>query len=114
MPLVDFERLVGKPLSEVVTELALDEATFGYVDEPPAKLKVVRVDRSEEDWLEIHLKYDSAVLFSEDRKWPLAEIGSAAVLGFVVQRGDDRRVVGVVHERLSRPANRPPRSLPRP
>jgi hypothetical protein len=103
MQLPDLEPLVGRPLSEVVTKLFVDEKGFSYADEPPAKLKVLRIDRGGDESLEIHLKYDSAILFDEDRKWPLSKIGAAEVLGFVHHRGNDRRVVGVIHERLSRP-----------
>lgn len=94
--------LVGRPLSETVSKLGLDEASFDYTDEPPAKLKMIRLER-DQTFLEIHLQYEPELLFSDRRKWPLAKIGAATVIGFVHTRGNDRRVVGVIHEALTLP-----------
>jgi len=97
------QSLVGKSLAEAATALGLEERGFRYVDEPPGKLKVVTVAPEPGVDLELHLHYDSALLFSEDRAWPLSRIGGAKVLGLVERRGAERRVLGEIHARLSRP-----------
>lgn len=96
------QALVGRSLTDVVTALQLEERGFSYVDAPPGKLKVVRAAPEPGHEIEIHLHYDSALLFSEDRAWPLSRIGTAKVLGLVVRR-PERRVFGEIHARLSRP-----------
>ena len=93
--------LVGNPLRTVVSELGLEESSFHFVDEPPGKLKVIRVESPAE--IEVHLRYDAATLFSDKRGWPLERIGGAEVIGLVWRSGDRRRVFGVIHERLSMP-----------
>ncbi len=99
----DMQSLVGKSLGDAASALRLEERAFRYVDEPPGKLKVVTVAPEPGTELEVHLHYDSALLFSEDRDWPLSRIGGAKVLGLVERRGRERRVFGEIHARLSRP-----------
>lgn len=97
------QALVGRSLSEAVLSLALDERALRYTDEPPGKLKMISVSPEPGMEIEIHLHYDSALLFSEDQAWPLSRIGAAKVLGFVERRGRERRVFGEIHTALSRP-----------
>lgn len=99
----NMQTLVGKTLAETVSSLALEERSFNYTDEPPGKLKMIRVSPEPGTELEIHLDYDSALLFSADRVWPLSRIGAAKVLGLVQHRGTERKVFGEIHTALSRP-----------
>jgi hypothetical protein len=87
---------VGQPLAEVVTRLGLREGSLSYEDEPPGKLRAVRAAVGPDEEIVIHLRYDSALLFSQDRSWPLARIGPAVVVGVAWRRGPDRRVHGEV------------------
>lgn len=97
------QALVGRSLSEAVLSLALDERALRYTDEPPGKLKMISVSPEPGMEIEIHLRYDSALLFSEDQAWPLSRIGAAKVIGFVERRGRERRVFGEIHTALSGP-----------
>ena len=81
--------MVGQTIEEVLTNFSVLESELEFVDEPPAKLRALKIDANKNRGVsvDIWLVYEGGVLFSERMEWPLDKIKNAKVRGIKFTNG---------------------------